>query len=61
VASTLLHLQFNTLFEAARKIHRKGVKKMMFMAAFEEIMEGFGCDLNTAIQLYQRGTVWEDV
>ncbi len=33
---------------------------MMFMIAFEEIMEGFGCDLNTAIQLYQRGTVWED-
>tara|TARA_R100000935_G_scaffold8348_1_gene17606 strand:+ start:156 stop:341 length:186 start_codon:yes stop_codon:yes gene_type:complete len=61
VASTLLHLQFNTLFEEVREIYRKGVKKMMFMAAFEEIMEGFGCDLNTAIQLYQRGTVWEDV
>lgn len=33
---------------------------MMFMICFEEIMEGFGCDLNTAIQLYQRGTIWED-
>ena len=30
------------------------------MIAFEEIMDGFDCDLNTAIQLYQRGTVWED-
>jgi len=60
VASTLLHLHFHTLFEAARKIHRKGVNEMMFMVAFEEIMEGFGCDLNTAIQLYQRGTIWEE-
>ena len=34
---------------------------MMFMVAFEEIMDGFNCDLNTAIQLYQRGTIWEDV
>jgi len=33
---------------------------MMFMEVFTEIMEGFDCDLNTAIQLYKRGTVWED-
>ena len=33
---------------------------MMFMEAFECIMEGFDCDLNTAIQYYQRGTIWED-
>jgi len=33
---------------------------MMFMEVFVEIMEGFDCDLNTAIQLYKRGTIWED-
>jgi hypothetical protein len=33
---------------------------MMFIKHFEEIMEGFDCNLNTAIQLYKRGTVWED-
>lgn len=33
---------------------------MMFMVVFEEIMEGFSCDLNTAMQLYKRGTIWED-
>ena len=32
---------------------------MMFMMHFTEIMEGFDCDFNTAMQLYQRGTVWE--
>ena len=32
---------------------------MMFMQVFEEIMEGYQCNLNTAIQMYQRGTVWE--
>lgn len=34
---------------------------MMFMKHFEEIMKGFSCDFNTAVKLYQRGTVWEDV
>lgn len=24
------------------------------------IMEGFDCDFNTAMQLYQRGTSWEN-
>jgi len=33
---------------------------MLFMNHFKMIMEGFDCDLNTAIQLYQRGTIWED-
>jgi hypothetical protein len=33
---------------------------MMFLNHFDEIMKGFKCDFNTAIQLYQRGTVWED-
>jgi hypothetical protein len=33
----------------------------MFMIHFEEIMQGFKCDFNTAMQLHQRGTVWEDV
>jgi len=33
---------------------------MTFMILFEEIMDGFNCDLNTAMQLYQRGTIWED-
>jgi len=32
---------------------------MQFMTIFEEIMESFGCDLNTAMQMYQRGTIWE--
>ena len=32
---------------------------MLFMEHFEEIMRGFNCDFNTAIKLYQRGTVWE--
>jgi len=32
---------------------------MMFMDHLDCIMEGFGCDFNTAFQLYQRGTVWE--
>jgi len=61
VASTLLHLCLFTRCVEARAIHKKGVNEMMFMVAFEEIMEGFNCDLNTAIQLYQRGTIWEDV
>jgi hypothetical protein len=33
---------------------------MLFMQMFEEIMEGYGCSLNTAMQMYQKGTVWED-
>jgi hypothetical protein len=33
---------------------------MLFIAHLEEIMEGFSCDLNTAMQLYKRGTEWED-
>lgn len=33
---------------------------MMFMKIFEEIMQGYNCSLNTAMQMYQRGTVWED-
>jgi len=33
---------------------------MMFMLIFEEIMQGYNCSLNTAMQMYQRGTVWED-
>ncbi len=32
---------------------------MMFMEVFEEIMEAYKCDLNQAMQMYQRGTVWE--
>ena len=32
----------------------------MFMKIFEEIMQGYNCSLNTAMQMYQRGTVWED-
>jgi len=34
---------------------------MMFMEHFFIIMEGFDCDFNTAVQLAQRGTTWEDV
>ena len=30
------------------------------MKIFEEIMQGYNCSLNTAMQMYQRGTVWED-
>jgi len=30
------------------------------MNHFEEIMKGYKCSLNTAIQMYQRGTAWED-
>lgn len=33
---------------------------MMFIEHFEEIMRSFGCDFNSAMQMYQRGTVWED-
>ena len=33
---------------------------MMFMKMFEEIMQEYNCSLNTAMQMYQRGTVWED-
>jgi len=33
---------------------------MMFMKHFEEIMQGFKCDFNTAMKMYQRGTNWED-
>lgn len=33
----------------------------MFITHFEEIMSGFGCSFNTAVQLAQRGTVWEDL
>jgi hypothetical protein len=33
---------------------------MYIIDHIECIMQGFDCDLNTAIQLYQRGTVWED-
>ena len=32
----------------------------MFIKVFEEIMKGYGCSFNTAMQLYQRGTIWED-
>jgi hypothetical protein len=32
---------------------------MTFMVIFEEIMEAYQCDLNTAMQMYQRGTTWE--
>jgi hypothetical protein len=33
---------------------------MLFMQMFEEIMRGYNCSLNTAMQMYQKGTVWED-
>lgn len=33
---------------------------MMFMEMFEEIMRAYNCSLNTAIQMYQKGTVWEE-
>ncbi len=33
---------------------------MLFMDIFEEIMKGYKCSLNTAIQMYQRGTAWEE-
>lgn len=33
---------------------------MLFLKHFEEIMRGYKCDLNKAIQMYQRGTAWED-
>lgn len=33
---------------------------MMFMKHFEEIMQGYKCNFNTALQMYQRGTNWED-
>jgi hypothetical protein len=33
---------------------------MMIIKHIESIMEGFDCDINTAMQLYKRGTVWED-
>lgn len=32
----------------------------MFMEMFEEIMRAYNCSLNTAIQMYQKGTVWEE-
>jgi len=32
----------------------------MFMEMFEEIMRAYDCSLNTAIQMYQKGTVWEE-
>jgi len=33
---------------------------MMFIIHLKEIMIGFDCDFNTAMQLYKRGTTWED-
>ena len=33
---------------------------MMIIEHIQQIMDGFKCDLNTAMQLYKRGTVWED-
>jgi len=33
---------------------------MLIIKHIECIMEGFECDMNTAIQLYKRGTIWED-
>lgn len=30
------------------------------MEMFEEIMRAYNCSLNTAIQMYQKGTVWEE-
>lgn len=30
------------------------------MEMFEEIMRAYDCSLNTAIQMYQKGTVWEE-
>jgi len=32
----------------------------MFMEMFEEIMRAYDCSLNKAIQMYQKGTVWEE-
>jgi hypothetical protein len=32
---------------------------MEFMIVFEEIMAAYSCDLNQAMQMYQRGTTWE--
>ncbi len=33
---------------------------MSFIEHFEVIMRGWPCDFNKAIQMYQRGTCWED-
>jgi hypothetical protein len=33
---------------------------VMVINHVEMIMEGFDCDFNTAMQLYQRGTSWEN-
>lgn len=34
---------------------------MMIIEHLTMIMQGFECDMNTAMQLYKRGTIWEDV
>ena len=34
---------------------------MLFMKHFKIIMDAYDCDLNTAMQMYQRGTIWEEV
>ena len=33
---------------------------MMIIEHIQLIMESFDCNLNTAMQLYKRGTFWED-